>query len=166
MNTAQEVAAMKSKAKTKIIKRYQNRKLYDTQQSCYVTLDDIARMVRNSEDVIVLDNKSKSDITAATMIQIIFESEKKASQYPPLGTLRDIIQHSNGTLTHFLAKLNVFPAEYLTTVAQPVVTATDSLRQALETRVAKAAVESSDPAKQAQEDETMLLPRSAKIVGP
>ena len=66
--------------RTKIIKRYQNRKLYDTQQSCYVTLDDIAKMIRNSEEVMVIDNKTKNDITAATLTQIIFEAEKKASQ--------------------------------------------------------------------------------------
>jgi polyhydroxyalkanoate synthesis repressor PhaR len=56
---------------TKVIKRYQNRKLYDTQQSCYVTLEDIAKMIRNNEDVLVIDNKSKKDITSSTLTQII-----------------------------------------------------------------------------------------------
>ena len=64
--------------KLKIIKRYQNRKLYDTQQSCYVTLDDIAKMIRNNEEVKVIDNKTKNDITASTLTQIVFESEKKS----------------------------------------------------------------------------------------
>ena len=45
----------KPTTKVKIIKRYQNRKLYDTQQSCYVTLDDIAKMIRASEEVMVID---------------------------------------------------------------------------------------------------------------
>ena len=56
-------AGMNGKAnmRTKIIKRYQNRKLYDTQQSCYVTLDDIAKMIRTNEDVMVIDNKTKND---------------------------------------------------------------------------------------------------------
>ena len=59
----QEVLVInKLNSKTKIIKRYQNRKLYDTQQSCYVTLDDIAKMIRLNEDVVVIDNKSKIDI--------------------------------------------------------------------------------------------------------
>ncbi|MEZ4870786.1 MAG: polyhydroxyalkanoate synthesis regulator DNA-binding domain-containing protein [Bdellovibrionales bacterium] len=57
----------KANSRTKIIKRYQNRKLYDTQQSCYVTLDDIAKMIRASEEVMVIDNKTKNDITAATL---------------------------------------------------------------------------------------------------
>ncbi|MEQ1875842.1 MAG: polyhydroxyalkanoate synthesis regulator DNA-binding domain-containing protein [Bdellovibrionia bacterium] len=94
----------------KIIKRYQNRKLYDTQQSCYVTLEDIAKMIRNNEEVMVIDNKTKRDITAATLTQIIFEAEKKASEYAPLNTLREIIQHGNGSISSYLAKLGAFPA--------------------------------------------------------
>ena len=78
----QDVMGAKPTMRTKIIKRYQNRKLYDTQQSCYVTLDDIAKMIRSSEDVMVIDNKTKNDITAATLTQIIFEAEKKASGEP------------------------------------------------------------------------------------
>lgn len=95
----------------KIIKRYQNRKLYDTQQSCYVTLDDIAKMIRNDEEVTVVDNKTKRDITASTLSQIIFEAEKKVSDYAPLSVLREIIQHEAGTMSGYLAKLGVFTAE-------------------------------------------------------
>lgn len=95
----------------KIIKRYQNRKLYDTQQSCYVTLDDIAKMIRLSEEVTVVDNKTKRDITASTLSQIIFEAEKKAGDYAPLSVLREIIQHENGSMSGYLAKLGVFTAE-------------------------------------------------------
>lgn len=102
----------KSNTRTKIIKRYQNRKLYDTQQSCYVTLDDIAKMIRNDEEVMVIDNKTKNDITAATLTQIIFEAEKKACQYAPLFTLREIIQNGNGSISSYLAKLGAFPADY------------------------------------------------------
>lgn len=95
----------------KVIKRYQNRKLYDTQQSCYVTLDDIAKMIRLHEEVTIIDNKTKRDITASTLAQIIFEAEKKAAEYAPLFVLRDIIQHANGSMSSYLAKLNVFKAE-------------------------------------------------------
>ena len=108
----QEVMGTKPNSRTKIIKRYQNRKLYDTQQSCYVTLDDIAKMIRASEDVMVIDNKTKNDITAATLTQIIFEAEKKASQYAPLFTLREIIQNGNGSISSYLAKLGAFPKDY------------------------------------------------------
>ena len=123
----------KPTTKVKIIKRYQNRKLYDTQQSCYVTLDDIAKMIRASEEVMVIDNKSKNDITAATLTQIIFESEKKASQYAPLFTLREIIQHANGSISSYLAKLGAFPIDYMTKQAAVNVhierASTDDLKQ-------------------------------------
>lgn len=95
----------------KVIKRYQNRKLYDTQQSCYVTLEDIAKMIRANEEVTIVDNKTKRDITASTLAQIIFEAEKKAGEYAPLFVLRDIIQNANGSMSSYLAKLNVFKAE-------------------------------------------------------
>ena len=81
VNPMDQVPGLKPmNGKVKIIKRYQNRKLYDTQQSCYVTLDDIAKMIRTNEEVMVIDNKSKNDITAATLTQIIFEAEKKAKK--------------------------------------------------------------------------------------
>lgn len=134
--------------RTKIIKRYQNRKLYDTQQSCYVTLDDIAKMIRNSEEVMVIDNKTKNDITAATLTQIIFEAEKKASQYAPLFTLREIIQNGNGSISSYLAKLGAFPQDYhkQQPAPQPVIqeipsqkASFDDVKQTLEERVANAA---------------------------
>ena len=148
--------------KVKIIKRYQNRKLYDTQQSCYVTLDDIAKMIRTNEEVMVIDNKSKNDITAATLTQIIFESEKKASQYAPLFTLREIIQTGNGSISNFLAKLGAFPLDYMTKQAQAAANSekmgTDSLKENLEQRVANAAARASadNTAKAAAEKATTL----------
>lgn len=78
--------------KERIIKRYQNRKLYDTSQSRYVTLNDIADMIKNGEDVKIIDNQSKEDLTSLTLTQIIFEQEKKKKSLLPLATLRDIIR--------------------------------------------------------------------------
>lgn len=89
----------------KVIKRYQNRKLYDTQQSCYVTLEDIAKMIRNNEEVLVVDNKTKKDITSSTLTQIIFEAEKKAKNYISIDTLREIIQTGTGSISSFLEKV-------------------------------------------------------------
>ena len=174
--------------KVKIIKRYQNRKLYDTQQSCYVTLDDIAKMIRGSEEVMVIDNKSKNDITAATLTQIIFEAEKKASQYAPLFTLREIIQNGNGSISSYLAKLGAFPQEYITqqanaqrleaeSMANEAQASTDSLKETLEQRVASAAqkVNADDTARVAAEkaagmgsfgeEETPSLPGSGLNIG-
>ena len=148
MNTENNMTG-KANMRTKIIKRYQNRKLYDTQQSCYVTLDDIAKMIRNNEEVMVIDNKSKNDITAATLTQIIFESEKKAAQYAPLFTLREIIQTGNGSISGYLAKLGAFPADYAEKQAQQAAEnaallqankpSYDSLKSTLDERVANAA---------------------------
>jgi polyhydroxyalkanoate synthesis repressor PhaR len=165
-----EAVNTKVGVKTKIIKRYQNRKLYDTQQSCYVTLDDIAKMIRTNEDVMVIDNKSKNDITAATLTQIIFESEKKASAYAPLFTLREIIQNGNGSISSYLAKLGAFPQDY----AQQEVPAPalerasfEDVKQSLENRVARAAADTASEFNSASgskftDDQTPSLPNSNK----
>jgi hypothetical protein len=64
----------------KVIKRYTNRKLYDTVESRYVTLDEIAEMIKGGQEVKVVDNRSKEDLTSVTLAQIIFEEEKKTSK--------------------------------------------------------------------------------------
>jgi polyhydroxyalkanoate synthesis repressor PhaR len=169
-----------SKHRAKIVKRYQNRKLYDTQQSCYVTLDDIAKMIRANEDVIVIDNKTKNDITAATLTQIIFEAEKKSAHYAPLATLRDVIQYENGSISAFLAKLGAFPKEqYLNQKPQQVMISTpsstkdvkptfDDMKQTLEKRVANAASSFQDVDYTENDFSEKLpeLPNSNKSLGP
>src|SRR4026209_934936 len=67
------------------IKRYANRKLYDTRDSRYVTLDHIAAMVRAGDDVRVVENTTRADLTTATLAQIIFEEEKKAPRLSVAG---------------------------------------------------------------------------------
>ena len=76
----------------KIIKRYTNRKLYDTVESRYVTLEEIAEMIKAGADVKIVDNRTKEDLTSVTLAQIIFEEEKKTSKMS-LDTLRDLIRH-------------------------------------------------------------------------
>jgi len=90
--------------KAKIIKRYQNRKLYDTDASCYVTLDEIAEMIQQGEEVSVVDNRNQKDITAITLTQIIFEKQKKSESPVPISTLRHIIQQGDGSFSSFLSK--------------------------------------------------------------
>ena len=75
----------------RVIKRYSNRKLYDTKDSRYVTLLQIAEMVRQSEDVQVIDNNSKEDLTEVTLAQIIYEEQKAHSRNVPLQTLKELI---------------------------------------------------------------------------
>lgn len=87
---------------TKVIKRYQNRKLYDTHESSYVTLDEIAKMIRNGEDIKVIDNKTKNDITASTLTQLLYESEKKTKSQPSVNLLKEIIRHGDGSFSGFI----------------------------------------------------------------
>ena len=75
----------------RIIKRYANRKLYDTEHSRYVTLDQISEMIRAGDDVKIVDNKTKEDLTTVTLAQIIFEEEKRGPRLPVEG-LRRIIR--------------------------------------------------------------------------
>lgn len=84
----------------KIVKRYANRKLYDTERSCYVTLEDISAMITAGDEVRVIDNKTGEDLTSVTLAQIIFETEKKKS-FMPLGLLRELIQNKGEGLQDF-----------------------------------------------------------------
>ncbi len=79
--------------KETIIKRYQNRKLYDTGASRYVTLEDIAQMIKRGEEVRIVDNKTKKDLTAVTLAQILYEEEKSERSLLPLATLKKIVQN-------------------------------------------------------------------------
>ena len=86
----------------KIIKRYQNRKLYDTHESSYVTLDEIAKMIKGGEDLRVIDNKTKNDITAITLTQLLYESERKAKTQPSVELLKEIIRHGDGSFSGYI----------------------------------------------------------------
>ncbi len=76
-----------------IIKKYANRRLYHTGTSAYVTLEDLAGMVRQGEDFVVYDAKSGEDITRTVLAQIIFEQENKEGQnLLPVTVLRQLIR--------------------------------------------------------------------------
>ncbi len=76
----------------RVIKRYSNRKLYDTADSRYVTLQQIGEMVRRGDDVQIIDNKTKEDKTEVTLALILSEDLKNKPRSVPLGTLRTLIQ--------------------------------------------------------------------------
>lgn len=86
----------------RVIKRYANRKLYDTRASRYVTLQQIAKLVREGEDVTIIDNTTKEDLTHVTLAQIIYEEEKNTSSEErttaSVGTLRQFIQQGSERL--------------------------------------------------------------------
>ena len=73
------------------IKKYANRRLYNTGTSTYVTLEDLAEMVKGGEDFVVYDAKSGEDITRSVLTQIIFEQESKGQNLLPITFLRQLI---------------------------------------------------------------------------
>ncbi len=85
-------------APRRIIKRYSNRKLYDTRDSRYVTLQQIGEMVRAGEEVQIIDNKTKEDKTEVTLALILSEDLKAQPRSVPLTALRDLIQERGGKL--------------------------------------------------------------------
>lgn len=75
-----------------IIKRYRNRKLYNTQAKRYITLEQIEELIKSQIEVKVIDNTTGEDITATTLSQIIFELEKNRSGFLPVGLLFSLVQ--------------------------------------------------------------------------
>ncbi|TWS97341.1 polyhydroxyalkanoate synthesis repressor PhaR [Reyranella sp. CPCC 100927] len=74
-----------------VIKKYANRRLYNTSTSMYVTLDHLAQMVKDKTDFVVYDAKSGDDITRSVLTQIIFEEESKGQNLLPISFLRQLI---------------------------------------------------------------------------
>ncbi len=86
-----ETADQQTAQDTVVIKKYANRRLYNTRSSSYITLDDIARMVRENIDFQVLDAKSGDDITHAILTQIIMDEEANGGSMLPVSFLRQLI---------------------------------------------------------------------------
>jgi polyhydroxyalkanoate synthesis repressor PhaR len=76
-----------------VIKRYSNRKLYDTQESRYVTLDEIEEMIRAGKEIAVVDASSGEDLTSVTLTQIILENERSRRSALPTAFLHQLIKH-------------------------------------------------------------------------
>lgn len=81
-----------------VIKRYPNRKLYDTEAKRYVTLDHITKMVRDGQDVRVIDHETGEDLTSLTLSQIILEQEKKQTGFLPRSLLTSLIRTGGETV--------------------------------------------------------------------
>jgi len=99
---------------TVLIKRYPNRKLYNTDAKRYITLDSIADLIRDGYDVEVRDHETSEDLTGVTLSQIIFEREKKDSGYLPNTLLTNLIRAGGDTFGYvkrsFQASLNAVKA--------------------------------------------------------
>jgi polyhydroxyalkanoate synthesis repressor PhaR len=83
----------------RIIKRYSNRKLYDTKESRYITIAQIGEFVKRGEDVCVVDNATKDDLTEVILAQVLVE-EQKGKKSVPIQALRDLLhERTEGVLT-------------------------------------------------------------------
>lgn len=91
----------KDKAPT-TIKKYANRRLYNTGTSTYVTLEDLAVMLKRDEDFVVVDAKSGEDITRSVLTQIIFEQENKGQNLLPIAFLRQLIRFYGDSIQNLI----------------------------------------------------------------
>ena len=92
----------KSDGEKIVIKKYANRRLYNTAKSSYVTLDDLAKMVRAGQDFAVYDAKTGEDITRSVLTQIIVEEESKGENLLPIGFLRQLIGFYGDSVQKFM----------------------------------------------------------------
>ena len=90
-----------------LIKRYPNRKLYDTEARQYITLEEIAELVRRGDEVQVVDNASGADLTALTLSQIVFELQKKQRGFLPRSLLAALIHGGTQRLSGVLGSLGL-----------------------------------------------------------
>ena len=93
-----------------LVKKYGNRRLYDTEESRYVRLDEIADRIRGGSDVQVVDAKSGTDLTAPTLAQIIFE-DRNAARLLPVPLLVQLIRMGDGPLAEFLGRYESWALE-------------------------------------------------------
>ena len=98
-----------------LIKRYSNRKLYNTETRSYITLDEIAEMVQLGTDVRVVDHLTGTDMTASTMTQVLARQEKQGSGMIPQALLERMVQLSGLTLYSMRESMKAFldPAAYM-----------------------------------------------------
>lgn len=114
-----------------VIKKYANRRLYNTATSTYVTLDDLAEMVKSGADFTVQDAKTNEDITHSVLTQIIFEQEAKGENMLPVNFLRQIIRFYGDSMQH------VVPS-FLNVSADMLAKEQDELRRSMGTSFNKA----------------------------
>ncbi|MEX0853851.1 MAG: polyhydroxyalkanoate synthesis repressor PhaR [Bauldia sp.] len=95
------------------IKKYANRRLYNTGTSTYVTLEDLADMVKGGQDFVVVDAKSGDDITRSVLTQIIFEQENKGQNLLPITFLRQLIRFYGDSIQNLIPTYLDFSIESL-----------------------------------------------------
>jgi len=89
----------------RLIKRYESRKLYDTEESRYVSLEDIAAWVRGGQEVRVVDNATSEDVTAQTLTQVILDEGKKGTSLLPSELLHELVRFGERAVTNGVEQL-------------------------------------------------------------
>lgn len=108
-------ADKKSAGKSVVIKKYANRRLYNTDTSTYVTLDDLAEMVRSECDFMVYDAKTGEDLTHSVLTQIIVDQESKGDQnLLPIGFLRQLIRFYGNSMERLIPSYLEYSLDTLT----------------------------------------------------
>jgi len=87
-----------------VLKKYSNRRLYDTHSSYYVTLEDVTGLIKSGNRVEIIDAATKEDVTAFILTQVILEEARKKNILLPEPVLHLIIQHGDGALSDFFDK--------------------------------------------------------------
>lgn len=124
----------------RVVKRYESRKLYDTEESRYVSLDEIAVWVRDGQEVQIIDNSSSQDVTAQTLTQIILEEGRNGSSSIPADVLRDLVRFGERTLT----------------------SGVEHVQQSMD-KMVKASIDRLGPVRQAREEMTRLRSRLEEL---
>jgi polyhydroxyalkanoate synthesis repressor PhaR len=91
----------KTMAEKILLKKYANRRLYDTEKSRYVTLNEVAERIRNGQQVEIIDAKTKADVTAFILTQIVLEEAKNKNVLLPVPFLYMIIRYGDNVLVDF-----------------------------------------------------------------
>jgi polyhydroxyalkanoate synthesis repressor PhaR len=97
-----------------IVKKYANRRLYNTDTSTYVTLEDLAEMVRSERDFVVYDAKTGEDLTHSVLTQIIVEQESRGTNLLPIGFLRQLIRFYGDSMQKLVPSYLEFSLDSLT----------------------------------------------------
>jgi len=120
----------KTKKQPAIIRKYANRRLYNTEISSYVTLDDLCNMVKKGDEFIVLDAKTNEDLTKSVLTQIIFEQENGGENLLSVEFLRNVIGFYDDNMK------NLVPV-YLNSMMQAFIQKQDEMRKQVNSAIGK-----------------------------
>ena len=124
----------------RLIKRYGSRKLYDTEESRYVSLEEIGNWVRQGQEIKVQDNQSGDDVTAQTLTQVILEDGRRGTSFPPTELLHEMIRRGE----------------------ELVSTGVGSVRQGVD-RLVKVSIDRLAPVRQVREETSVLRQRLEEL---